>query len=169
MPLGERFQLRFYYPLSIEGDARIVEGGGPVEVDGNGNTFDFPSLVLDYQFKKASAPGELNLAAYIGWGHVFNYLESVETNGRTDRINHRGNALYFGFKADKMIGRCWTFIGNLGVRYYWDSDDLNPNDGPDKFTLVEASAAFMYTPKDAWIWFTKGLLMTTPACKWCRR
>lgn len=152
VPLNDRFQLRLYYPLSIEGDARTIDGNEPVSIDGNGNTLDFPSLVLDYQFRKASSPGEYNMAAYIGFGHVLNHIDSETRQGHVDRINHRGSALYLGFKADKLINNCWTFIGNAGLRYYWDSDDIHPNGGSDMFVLIEASAAWIYTPQNAWIY-----------------
>ncbi len=58
----------------------------------------------------------------------------------------------FGFKADKQLNDCWTFVGNVGGRYYWDSDDIHPNGGSDMFFLLEASAAWIYAPRNAWVY-----------------
>lgn len=151
VPLGERFQLRFYYPLHTEGDARAYGSGTGVDVEGDGGLLDFPSLTLDYQFRQASAPGEFNLAVYFGIGNVRQHLEGkLQGSNVVDRINHRGSVAMFGFKADKQLSNCWTFVGNIGGRYYWDSDDIHPDGGSDKFYLLETSAAFVYAPQGAW-------------------
>jgi hypothetical protein len=151
-PLSERWQLRLYYPIHTEGDAREIGSGDDVDVSGDGGMLDFPSLILDYQFKQAGAPDEFNLAAYMGVGRSMDYLESEnQVNGFVDRINHRGGAVMIGFKADKQFNHCWTFIGNLGGRYYWESDDIHPySDDYDEFFLFDASAAFVYAPQNAW-------------------
>lgn len=150
-PLSERWQLRLYYPIQTEGDAREIGSDDDVEISGNGGTLDYPSLILDYQFKQAAAPDDYNLAAYFGVGTALNYLESEnQQDGSIDRINHRGGAVIFGLKADKQLDHCWTFIGNLGGRYYWESDDIHPYGGSDQFFLLDASAAFVYSPQNAW-------------------
>lgn len=152
-PLADRWQLRFYYPLHTEGDAQEIGTGDDVDVEGDGGMLDFPSLTVDWQFKVAEASGELNMAAYFGLGTVRSYLESTNLNtDAPDRINHRGSVVFFGLNADKQLDSCWTFIGNLGGRYYWDSDDIHPNGGSDVFFLLDASAAFIYAPQDAWIY-----------------
>lgn len=151
MPLSERWQLRLYYPFQTKGDASEVDTGDAVEIDGNGGTLDFPSLIADYQFKKADGPGDYNLAAYLGFGTVRHHLNAEnKVTGGNDRINHRGSNVIFGLKADKQLSHCWTMIGNLGGRYYWDSDDIHPNDGSDQFFLWDVSAAFVYAPQNAW-------------------
>lgn len=153
VPLSESLQVRLYYPLKTEGDARDIASGADVDVDGKGGLLDFPSLTLEYQFKKAAGRGDYNLAAYLGVGYIRNYLESeIQPNGRIDRINHRGAALLFGIKADKQLNNCWTFVGNVGGRYYWDSDDIHPNSDSDKFFLLDASAAFIFAPDNAWVY-----------------
>lgn len=153
VPLSESLQIRLYYPLKTEGDARDIASGNDVDVDGDGGLLDFPSLTLEYQFKKANGVGDYNLAAYLGVGYVRDFLQSeTQPNGRIDRINHRGAALLFGIKADKQLNNCWTFVGNLGGRYYWDSDDIHPNSDSDRFFLIDASAAFVYAPSDAWVY-----------------
>ncbi len=150
-PLSERWQMRLYYPVQTEGDAQEIRSGDDVDIDGDGGMLDFPSLIVDYQFKQANSAGEYNLAAYLGVGTALDYLESKNLNtGGLDRINHRGSAVLFGMKADRQLNQCWTFIGNLGGRYYWESDDIHPYGGSDQFFLLDASAAFVYAPRNAW-------------------
>ncbi len=151
IPLNERWQVRFYYPYSTEGDAEAIDSGADLDIDGDGGALDFPSLVVDYQFKQAEAVGEYKLAAYLGVGNVRESIDSTDkTTGRIDRFNHRGSVLLFGMKADKQLNNCWTVVGNVGGRYYWDSDDMNPSGGSDKFFLFDASAAWIYAPENSW-------------------
>jgi hypothetical protein len=153
VPLGERWQARLYYPLNTQGDAKRIKSGDSVDIDGNGGLLDFPSLTVDYQFKQANVPSEWNMAAYLGVGTVRQYLEEENPlTGGLDRINHRGSMAQFGLKADKQLNHCWTLLGNLGGRYYWDSDDIHPNGGSDVFFLLDASMAVVYNPADAWIY-----------------
>jgi len=150
-PLSERWQMRLYYPIQTEGDAQEIGSGDDVDIDGDGGMLDFPSLIVDYQFKQANSAGEYNLAAYLGFGTALDFLEvENKSAGSVDRMNHRGAAVLFGMKADKQLNHCWTFIGNLGGRYYWESDDIHPNGGSDVFFLLDASAAFIYAPPNAW-------------------
>lgn len=150
-PLSERWQLRLYYPIHTEGDAQDIQNGNDVDVSGDGGMLDYPSLIADYQFKQAEAAGDWNLAAYLGFGTALGYLEGKdEVTGSIDRINHRGANVMFGLKSDKQLDHCWTFIGNLGGRYYWESDDIHPYGGSDQFFLLDASAAFVYAPQNAW-------------------
>jgi hypothetical protein len=153
IPFNERWQVRFYYPYSTEGDAEAIDSGADLDIDGDGGALDFPSLIVDCQFKQAEAVGEYNLAAYLGVGNVRESIDSTDkTTGRIDRFNHRGSVLLFGMKADKQLNNCWTFVGNVGGRYYWDSDDMNPSGGSDKFFLFDASAAWIYAPENSWVY-----------------
>lgn len=156
VPLSERLQLRFYYPYSTDGDAKHIASGADLDLDGNGGMLDFPSLTLDYQFRQAASVGDYNMAAYVGVGNVRNYIEAKMTSGKNkggiDRYNHRGSVFLFGFKADKQLNNCWTFVGNVGGRYYWDSDDIHPNSDSDQFFLIDASAAWIYAPSSSWIY-----------------
>ncbi|MCP5538046.1 MAG: hypothetical protein H7A51_17665 [Akkermansiaceae bacterium] len=157
VPLSDSLQLRFYYPYSTDGEARHIASGSSMDIDGSGGLLDYPSLILDYQFKHATSPGDYNLAAYFGIGYVLQHLEAkITTPGKTygsiDRYNHRGAVALFGLKADRQLNNCWTFVGNIGGRYYWDSDDIHPNSDSDKFFLVDASAALIYNPNNAWIY-----------------
>jgi hypothetical protein len=153
VPLNDRLQVRFYYPYSTDGDAKELNSGDDLDIDGDGGVLDFPSLIVDYQFRQASSVGEYNLAAYVGAGNVRENLEARnKKTGEIDRYNHRGSVLLFGLKADKQLNDCWTFVGNVGGRYYWDSDDLHPNGGSDQFFLLDLSSAWIYAPANAWIY-----------------
>jgi len=152
MPINDRLQFRLYYPYNTDADARVIATGNKADIDGSGGLLDFPSLTMDYQFKKAAGAGDANMAVYFGLGNVRRFLESTDlTTGVVDRVNHRGSVVLFGFKMDKQLDHCLTFVGNAGGRYYWDSDDLHPNEGGDKFFLVDLSAALIYNPPSAWI------------------
>jgi len=151
VPLSDRWQMRLYLPFYTNGDARRMDSGNDVEIDGAGGLLDFPSVTFDYQFRNAQSSGEWNMAVYFGAGTVLQYLEETDqVTGKVDRINHRGSMAQFGFKADVQWKDRWALIGNLGGRYYWESDDIHPNDGSDVFLLMEVSATVVYNPYNAW-------------------
>ncbi len=154
VPLSDRLQLRFYLPLNTDGDAKEFATGDSIDIDGDGGLLDFPSITLDYQFKSVADGASANMAAYFGVGKMINSLDSYNTttNSYAGKINHSGLNVLFGFKYDRQLSHCLTFVGNLGGRYYIDSDDINPNDGPDKFFLMDASAAIIYAPEGAWVY-----------------
>ncbi|MBT8045305.1 MAG: hypothetical protein KJO79_10180, partial [Verrucomicrobiae bacterium] len=62
IPFNDRWQLRLYYPYDTDAEGREVATGSNLDIDGSGGLLDYPSLILDYQFKKASGPGDYNLA-----------------------------------------------------------------------------------------------------------
>ena len=153
VPLSERFQMRLYYPFDTDCEARSTRYGQvEIDVEGDGGILDFPSLIIDYQFKQAASADDYNLAAYLGVGILFEELEATgQHSGYWDIYNHQGAVALFGLKADKQLDNGWHFIGNLGGRYYWDSDDLHPkNEDHDKFWLLDCSAAILYAPSCAW-------------------
>lgn len=153
IPLDERWQLRIYYPFDTKGDAKDSNTQDDVEVDGKGGIFQFPSMIADYQYRVADAKGGCNLSAYFGLGNVRQSLHAKnQVTGKEDLINHRGSAIIFGVKADRRYDNGWEFVGNLGGRYYWDSDDIHPNDGPDIFMMFDAALAFIYAPEGAWFY-----------------
>jgi len=153
VPLADSWQMRLYLPLHTQGDAKIVESGEPVDIEGNGGLLDFPSVTVDYQFKHAQSASDYNMSAYFGLGYRLRYLEETnKVTGSVGRINHQGASVSFGVNMDQQIFQDWTMIGNLGGRYYWQSDDIHPNDGSDQFFLMNASVAFIYAPENAWVY-----------------
>ena len=158
IPFWERFQLRLYYPAYTDGDARLTQGtpgqsapGDKVDVSGDGGTFDFPSAILDYQFRQASSPEEWNLAAFAGYGEVITKLKTRPTPG--DVYNHQGQVVLLGLTADRELNDRWTGVANLGGRYYLKSDDLNPVSDDDVFGFMDASVAVVYDPPSlGWVY-----------------
>lgn len=153
VPFWERFQLRLYYPAYTDGDARLTESGNPqvgekIDIDGDGGIFDFPSAIVDYQFKQAQSAQEWNLAAFAGYGYAINELETSPG----DVYNHQGNAVLFGLKGDRELNAQTTALVNLGGRYYYKSDDLNPAGNDDVFAFMDASVAFVYDPSLGWVY-----------------
>ena len=147
VPFLKRFQIRLYYPFYTEGEARLTDAGDPLEgttidIEGDGGIFDFPSANLDVQILKPDSPHGLNLSAFAGYGMV---LESLETSV-DDLYNHKGKVVLFGVRADKTFTERLTGIANVGGRYYYQSDDLNPgaDDDDDVFLFMDASAAVVY-------------------------
>lgn len=154
IPFNRDWQLRLYYPFSVDGEGRSTRYGKvAVDIEGDGGTLDFPSLIVDYQFRHASGAGDYNLAACFGAGTVFEELESRgQHSAYQDIYNHRGSVLLCGLKADREFCKNWDLIGNLGVRYYWDSDDLHPCDEDhDKFWLFDVSTAVIYKNPRSWL------------------
>ena len=160
IPFTDRLQVRIYYPFRTEGDAYHFEDGGAfVDVEGNGGVEDWPSIFFDYQFKKSSGPGDSNMTAYFGFNHslrpldvTVNTTDSNVTKGdHFERYNHRGTGLEFGVRMDKQLNNCWSFVGNAGLKYIWESDDINPSTGSDAFWHLELGAGIFYAPSNAWI------------------
>lgn len=155
MPLTERLQVRVYYPFHTDGHAYHFEDGGAlVDVEGPSGVEDFPSLFVDYQFKKAEELGGANMMCYAGISHLFSHLDvDRQDNGvEFERYNHRGTGAEFGFRMDQQFGHCWSFVGNLGIKYLWESDDLNPSGSGDAYWEMNLGAALIYAPENAWIY-----------------
>ena len=150
IPYTKRFQLRVFWPFYTDGDARLIDPGHRdtgrrVDVRGYGGVFEFPNIQLDWQFlSESNRP--LNMAAYGGIGERQRVLwvDSVDD----EIFNHAGQYALFGLKADWRYGEHWRFLANAGARYYFKSDDLNPEgaDSSDEFYLSDFSVAAIYHP-----------------------
>ncbi|MDX1486774.1 MAG: hypothetical protein R3268_01140 [Acidiferrobacterales bacterium] len=140
-PFRRNMQLRFVVPLYTEGTAVRTEPpnqGAEIDIEGNGGTFDFFSVIFEHQVKANTLD---NLAYFAGGG---TRLEELETS-TDDVFNHQGNVILGGIKFDRYYERQQTqLIVNLGGRYYFSSDDLNPAGGSDTFFMLEASAAAVF-------------------------
>lgn len=151
IPFLHRFQVRVFYPIYTDGQARLIDPHNPVrgkriDIHGAGGIFDYATLGIDYEFLKAHEPGDWSLAVGVGGGAVIRYLDTTApaTSGAgNDRYNHSGKIGLLGFMANRNIGEDWTLLLNLGARLYFDSDDLHPR-GDDSFGLADARAAFIY-------------------------
>lgn len=148
IPGTERFQVRLYWPAYTEGRARLIKPGQPdqfrrINVDGYTGLFDFASAQLEYQMVTEKDRG-YNFALYGGAGTHTRVLWTSTLS--RDRYNDQGNVGFGGLKLDWRHGDSLRFAANLGGRYYWVSDDLNPTQGSDGFWLCDASAAAIFHP-----------------------
>ena len=151
IPYTKHWQLRLSYPFYTDGEARLTNPGQPdtgkkIDISGYGGVFDFANVQLEYQFRDESEHG-YNMAAYGGVGEALRFLQTTTVD--KDVYNHAGQVALLGLKADWHHGDDWRFVANLGTRYYFTSDDLNPSDSSisgDQFFLLEASFAAIYHP-----------------------
>ncbi len=146
VPVSQNAQLRLTWPAYTEGDGKIKDTGSPldgesVDVDGNGGTYEFLTLSLEYQFMNINDQG-YNLLAYGGYGARTAYLDT--THG--DKLNHTGELAKLGLRYDRTLPTYNSNIfATLEYRHYWDSDDINPaNDNGTSFDIINVSGA--------WVW-----------------
>lgn len=150
VPFMDKFQFRFNLPLRTEGDAVVksdhwLRPGIDIDVEGNGGVFDFITLVFEHQLFGEQDKG-YNLSYYVGGGAVGDQLETtlLRPGEGTDSINHNGTVWMLGVKADTER---WDtrLLGNLGIRGYARSDDLNPG-GNDQMYLLDLKGAVIFAP-----------------------
>ena len=151
IPGTKHWQVRLGVPFYTAGTARLTKTGEPdtgkeIDIRGYGGVFDFANIQVEYQFLEESVKG-FNAAAYGGIGERLDYLKTSTV--ADDKYNHKGLVGLMGLKGDVHCGEDWRFAANLGARYYFKSDDLNPADTSTSgsvFWLVEASFAAIYHP-----------------------
>ena len=114
-------------------------------MEGNGGVFGFITLVFEHQLFGEQDKG-YNLSYYVGGGAVGDELETtlLRPGEGTDSINHNGTVWMLGVKADTER---WDtrLLGNLGIRGYARSDDLNPG-GNDQMYLLDLKGAAIFAP-----------------------
>lgn len=143
VPLSKRFQIRFNMPIYTAGEARlVVPPHEDISIWGFGGTYDFANLQGDWQFVRQADRG-FNLSISGGAGAALRYLNtSVD-----DRYNHLGRVALGGLKWDRRFNEHFTLLANAGLRYYWESDDINPvGNGDDEFTHADLSVAAVFNP-----------------------
>lgn len=157
-PFGPRSQIRVILPFYTEGDADSRRGRSYFDIEGYGGTFEFPSLVYERQFLQAVGANEWNAAFSVGFGWIIEPLKvyvSDRVTGRdilTDRYNHKGFKNIFGVMADrKVFDGAWKLMGNLELELFWQTDDLNPNDDANSFTLMNLGTALQRNSRDSWV------------------
>jgi hypothetical protein len=152
MPFGGRFRLRLVYPFKTDGDATIKDdqpasAGENVDIEGNGGVYEFLTLTLEHQLFFAADRG-YNLAYYVGGGTKADRLETTKYDpwDKTyDVFNHTGNLFHGGLRFDRQhsFGRV---VANIGMRYYWSSDDIYPGGNKDSFAAADFRAAVVFAP-----------------------
>lgn len=144
VPFGKDhgWEVRLEVPFYTSGDAWSLIDEQDIDIQGNGGVFDFASLLLQKELSHAEEC-PVNTSLYFGYGHRTNYLDTDTVDN--DRYNHRGQVARLGFnidnaRADKNV----RLQATLDVRYYFDTDDLNPSDNGVDFYLVNLSGAAVY-------------------------
>lgn len=153
-PLGklsekmENMQLRLSVPVYTDGDARVTDPSKPdlgekIDIDGNGGVYDYTSLQFEHQLFHIDESG-FNAAYTIGWGSA---LANLDTSTQSkDKFNHTGEVILAGVKYDRPIsifGSETQLILNGGIRSYYDTDDLHPDD-KDDFTFADLKGALVF-------------------------
>ncbi len=144
IPFKKRFQFEALLPVYTYGHADLIDSGRKVRVSGGGLVFDYPAVFLAHQVLSEAENG-LNGAYYLGAAALIGKWGQLNVDKGV--MNHQGRMFQGGLRADKSFGS-WQVAGNLGGRYYWESDDLNPGGSSDSFALAEASGALVYHPGD---------------------
>lgn len=145
LPLNDRFQLWLSLPVYTRGQARLTNPGQPdtgreIDIKGNGGVYNFTTLNFEHQLGFARDSG-YNLGYYLGLGMVVDPLDTTTAKG--DVYNHRGRMTQGGVKLD---GTAWgdsiRWLGNFGLRWYWQTDDLSPSG--DNFTYIDLKGAAIF-------------------------
>ena len=144
VPFNDTMQFRLLLPVYTSGNGDMSNPWIPnrfrTDVNGWGGTFSYATLQFEHQFRN-SYQGGPNLSYYLGAG---TRLGSLDTKFG-DELNHNGNYVLAGLRADQMLTeRRVRLIGNLGGRYYFLTDDLNPTGEEDDFFMLEAKGAVIW-------------------------
>ena len=148
-PLSPKSQVRVVLPVFTKGDGTFfydnVLRPEHLDVEGNGGTFEFPSLVYERQIREAGTPDGWNIAYAFGLGSVAEPLDVYFNDVNVDRFNHKGFKAILGLMAENNgFAGASRFVGNINLDLYSDTDDLNPSDGNTTFTMLRLSGALQY-------------------------
>ncbi|TNF88920.1 MAG: hypothetical protein EP301_03960, partial [Gammaproteobacteria bacterium] len=152
-PFSRSMQLRFLLPVRTEAEGVLVDGGEDVDIDGWGGTFRYASLHFEHQLVGVDG-GPNRLSYALGLGHRTAILETSVG----DKYNHRGRSLHTALRYDRVLGSGAALLADLEVRFYEESDDLNPgNLRDDSFFLVKFAGGWVGSRRGA---LTPGLELT---------
>ena len=134
--VSERMQVRLLIPFYTDGDATITDPelpdvGEDIDIDGNGGLYDFAIAQFEHQLFTLK-DDDFNAAYYAGWGKVIESLDT--TTSDKDLYNHSGKVTVGGIKYDhpvSLLGSESQLLLNAGFRYYYETDDLHPDDEDD--------------------------------------
>ncbi len=151
VPFWDRFKLRLTYPFRTEGDAVIKDDQGfppdtSIDIKGNGGVYDFATLIFEHQLSFAADKG-YNFSYFLGGGTKAGRLNTTkpEPGNSYDPFNHTGHVFHGGIKYDRKQS-FGHLLANLGVRYYWDSDDIYPGGNKDSFLVADLRGAVIFSP-----------------------
>ena len=140
-PFRPNMQLRFLLPARTEAEGVLVNGGGEIDIEGWGGTFDFATLYFEHQV--IGVDGGANRVSYFaGFGTRTGVLET----GTQDKYNHRGRSWHAGLRYDQILDSGGLWLIDTEIRFYEESDDLHPgNLRDDTFWLATMSTAWLGT------------------------
>jgi hypothetical protein len=145
----KNMQVRLFFPTYTDGTAKTSDPALPepvgthIDIDGNGGLYDFMTGQFEHQIFHYDEDG-FNGAYTIGWGKVYNSLDT--TTSDKDLYNHSGKVFLAGLKFDRPIslfGNDSQLLLNGGIRSYYDTDDLIPED-KDDFTWADLRGAVIF-------------------------
>ena len=141
-PFNRSMQLRFLLPVRTEADGVLLEGGDEIDIEGWGGTFDFATVSFEHQIMGVTG-GPNRLSYQVGAGHRTSVLETSVG----DKYNHRGRSLHVGLRYDRLLATGSALLADLEVRFYEESDDLNPGDLiDDRFFFVKFAGGWVGSP-----------------------
>ena len=146
--VSERMQVRLLIPFYTDGDATITDPelpdvGEDIDIDGNGGLYDFAIAQFEHQLFTLK-DDDFNAAYYAGWGKVIESLDT--TTSDKDLYNHSGKVTVGGIKYDhpvSLLGSESQLLLNAGFRYYYETDDLHP-DNEDDFIWADLRGAIVF-------------------------
>lgn len=146
--ISERMQLRLSVPFYTDGDATITDPalpdvGDDIDIDGDGGVYDFVTLEFEHQLFTQERFG-FNAAYTIGFGEVRESLDT--TTSDKDLYNHEGKVTLGGIKFDRPVtifDNKSQLLINAGFRYYYETDDLHPDDRDD-WTWADLKGAIVF-------------------------
>jgi hypothetical protein len=144
-PFSRSMQLRFLLPLRTEADGILVDSGDDVNIEGWGGTYEFASLHFEHQLVGVEG-GPNRLSYALGLGHRTAVLET----SIGDKYNHRGRSLHTSLRYDRVLAGGGALLADLEVRFYEESDDLNPGDlRDDRFFLLKFAGGWIGSRRGA--------------------
>ena len=106
---------------------------------------DFLSLAYERRFGWLEDSTGGNVTWLHGDGSSVDPLEATHGSDQVDRFNHRGYSADFGLKFDDDVRNGdMTLLGNLLLRAFWDTDDINLSGDDTYFQVFTASGAVMF-------------------------
>jgi hypothetical protein len=148
LPVTETMQLRLIVPFQTDAEATITDEALPdvgekIDIEGDGGLYEFAIIQFEHQLMNYKDHG-INAAYTIGAGRKTNELDT--TTSDKDLYNHSGKIRVASIKLDRPIfdGKAHWLV-NLGVRDYYETDDLHPDD-KDDFTWADLKTAVIFAP-----------------------
>ncbi len=145
LPFATGIQVRFLLPLRTDAEGVLVNGGEDIDVKGWGGTFRFASLFFEHQVVGREG-GRDRFGYFVGIGNRTAVLET----GTPDRYNHRGRTVNVGVRYDRLLEGGSILLLDTELRFYEESDDLNPgNLRDDTFFLAKITAGWIGSARGA--------------------